>query len=456
MLNSMTINLIFTCSFVVALGGPTSFRSRDVGLSSSTRVSARSFPSIHNRAYHQGLRLAPSGRYAVPAVAPLRRSIVSLRQADRYNVAHAAMAEEAPIETTKKFNPLAILVKPIVLLIVALARVLMFVLYPVLFPVIKWLETPSRPYATNQSVGSAYDDWTREGILEHYWGEHIHMGSYTSLAQQKGYSKNDDFITAFLRATYGWLANGLKDFKAAKYDFSAEMLEWSGAKSPKKILDVGCGIGGTSRYLAKRFPDAEILGITLSPEQVKRATGLAKEAGLNNVKFQVTNALNMTFKDDSFDLVWGCESGEHMPDKKKYVEEMARVLAPGGNMVIATWCERDPIPPFTPEERKHLDFMYEEWAHPFFISISSYKKLMADTGKLMNIETADWVERTLPSWRHSIWVGAWSPWFWMKLVAKNPVTMLRIIREIYTLEKYHKAMVDGLMGYGMMKAVKQR
>lgn len=49
-----------------------------------------------------------------------------------------------------------------------------------------------------------------------------------------------------------------------------------------------------------------------------------------NAKFQVTNALDMTFEDESFDLVWACESGEHMPDKGKYIEEMTRVLKPGG------------------------------------------------------------------------------------------------------------------------------
>jgi SAM-dependent methyltransferase len=45
---------------------------------------------------------------------------------------------------------------------------------------------------------------------------------------------------------------------------------------------------------------------------------------------QVMDALAMKFPDNSFDLVWACESGEHMPDKKKYVEEMVRVLKPGG------------------------------------------------------------------------------------------------------------------------------
>ena len=45
---------------------------------------------------------------------------------------------------------------------------------------------------------------------------------------------------------------------------------------------------------------------------------------------QVMNALEMEFEDDTFDLVWACESGEHMPDKAKYVQEMTRVLKPGG------------------------------------------------------------------------------------------------------------------------------
>ena len=42
------------------------------------------------------------------------------------------------------------------------------------------------------------------------------------------------------------------------------------------------------------------------------------------------NALEIEFEDDTFDLVWACESGEHMPDKAKYVQEMTRVLKPGG------------------------------------------------------------------------------------------------------------------------------
>jgi len=317
-----------------------------------------------------------------------------------------------------------------------------------------WLHTPSRPYNAEEnknSVRAEYDEWTREGVLEHYWGEHIHMGSYSPMDKQEGYNRDDNAVMSFFRATFGGY---LKNFKAAKLDFTIEMCEWSGATGPKKILDVGCGIGGTSRYLARRFPDAQVLGITLSPEQVERGTKLAQEAGLTNVKFQVTDALNTGFDSDSFDLVWACESGEHMPDKKKYVEEMARVLAPGGNMVIATWCQRDPDPPFTPEEKEQLQYVYDEWSHPYFISIADYANFMKGTGVLKSVETDDWTERTLPSWRHSIWVGVWNPWFWMKVMLARPKAFLGFLRDAYCLERFHRGMRKGLLTFGMMKAVK--
>lgn len=157
-------------------------------------------------------------------------------------------------------------------------------------------------------------------------------------------------------------------------------------------------------------PSSTVTGITLSKNQVSRATELATASGINNVKFNVMDALNMSFPDNSFDVVWACESGEHMPDKKKYIEEMTRVLKPGGRIVIATWCQRDDRSiPFSNKERKILDFLYSEWTHPYFISIEAYAELMKNTGVLEVIKTDDWNKQTIPSWRHSIWVGVFDP-----------------------------------------------
>jgi ubiquinone/menaquinone biosynthesis C-methylase UbiE len=57
--------------------------------------------------------------------------------------------------------------------------------------------------------------------------------------------------------------------------------------------------------------------------------------------FQVADALQQPFNDNSFDLVYSMESGEHMPIKQKFVSELARVCAPGGRILIVTWCHRD-------------------------------------------------------------------------------------------------------------------
>ena len=67
----------------------------------------------------------------------------------------------------------------------------------------------------------------------------------------------------------------------------------------------------------------------MSKSQVRRGTDLAAEQGLGNCSFKAMDALHMGYPDNSFDLVCACESGEHMPDKKAYVEEMTRVLKPG-------------------------------------------------------------------------------------------------------------------------------
>jgi len=102
----------------------------------------------------------------------------------------------------------------------------------------KFLDKGSRKY-TEDSVATEYDAWTQDGILEYYWGEHIHLGYYNSEEMAAGYKK--------------------KNFIEAKYDFTREMMSFGGmdkeliGQDNLKVLDVGCGVGGTSRFIAKQL-----------------------------------------------------------------------------------------------------------------------------------------------------------------------------------------------------------
>lgn len=86
-------------------------------------------------------------------------------------------------------------------------------------------------------------------------------------------------------------------------------------------------------------------------------------------------------------------------------------------------------------------------------SIGGRFSRLQGTGQLEKVETADWTAPTLPSWRHSIWVGVYNPW--PVILKLNPLIWYKVLREIVTLERMHRAFDSGLMQYGMMKAVKK-
>ena len=99
-----------------------------------------------------------------------------------------------------------------------------------------------------------------------------------------------------------------------------------------------------------------------------------------------------------------------------------------------------------------LDFLYSEWTHPYFISISDYSRLLRDAPHgLAEVRTADWTPQTIASWLHSIWVGVFDPW----PVFSRPRLWWKTFRDGLTLVRMHKSFANKLMQYGMMTAVKR-
>lgn len=211
------------------------------------------------------------------------------------------------------------------------------------------------------------------GVWEATWGEHMHHGYY------------------------GADGTAVKDHYQAQIDLIEVLLRWGGVSGARRILDLGCGIGGSSLYLAGKF-DAEVVGITLSPVQARRARARAAAVGLaDRVRFQVADALAPPYAAGGFDLVWSMESGEHMPDKRQFLRAAVQQMAPGGTFLMATWCHRPTPPVLTAAELRFLDRLYAVYHLPYIISNAQYARIAAEVG-LTNVATADWTQAVAPFW----------------------------------------------------------
>jgi tocopherol O-methyltransferase len=227
-----------------------------------------------------------------------------------------------------------------------------------------------------QQIQQFYD--ASSGLWENIWGEHMHHGYYGVDGQKK------------------------LDRRQAQIDLIEELLRWSAYQSlaAPKIIDIGCGIGGSSLYLADKL-QGEVVGITLSPVQANRAQERAAAAKLSDrATFKVANALDIPYPDNTFDLVWTLESGEHMPDKEKFLRECYRVMKPGGQIIMATWCHRSTegqAGALTPQETNHLQKIYDVYCLPYVISLPDYEEIVTKCG-FQGMRSADWSVAVAPFW----------------------------------------------------------
>ena len=137
-----------------------------------------------------------------------------------------------------------------------------------------------------------------------------------------------------------------------------------------------------------------------------------------------------------------------MSDKIRCVEEMTRVLKPGGTIVMTRWCKQQNE--FDFGDWSALDFLYTpEWSasRPHLVSINDYKKMLLDTSAYSSVESRDWSEETLPTWRNSrralLWAGAWP--------ASRNIGAQRAARGA---ELVHEAFSRGFLQYGVLHATK--
>ncbi|MFW5328853.1 class I SAM-dependent methyltransferase [Hydrogenophaga sp. ZJX-1] len=113
-----------------------------------------------------------------------------------------------------------------------------------------------------------------------------------------------------------------------------ELARAAGLDATQRVLDVGSGVGGTSRCLAKTF-GCRVTGIDLTDGYCRAAAMLCEKVGLTDlVDYRQGDATSLPFDDGAFDVVWTEHAAMNIADKPRLYREMHRVLKPGGTLAI--------------------------------------------------------------------------------------------------------------------------
>jgi tocopherol O-methyltransferase len=162
-------------------------------------------------------------------------------------------------------------------------------------------------------------------IIEHYdfaspyyrslWGEHLH---------------------------HGYWIRGDESKETAQIQLIEHLAQLAHVRAGSRVLDIGCGYGGSSLYLAKKY-GASATGITISPVQVEMAKEAAAKASLD-ATFLLMDAENMQFA-QPFDLLWSVESISHYHDPRGFFASAVKLLKPGGCFALTDWFQKESISP---------------------------------------------------------------------------------------------------------------
>jgi tocopherol O-methyltransferase len=200
-----------------------------------------------------------------------------------------------------------------------------------------------------------------------FWGEHLHHGYWDA-----------DLSSA-----------------QAQVRLIERLAEQARVPRGARVLDIGCGLGGSAFWLAYQF-DCNVIGMTISPVQARMANKKAKARGLRDrVQFHVKDANQWQPDPESVDMVWIMESSEHFRNKKEFFKRCASVLKPGGVLAVCAWLRRDG-PPMSEDEQKLVATIGEAMLTASLDSLSDYQKWMGEAGFTMVAaeDITRYVERT--------------------------------------------------------------
>jgi tocopherol O-methyltransferase len=218
----------------------------------------------------------------------------------------------------------------------------------------------------------------------------------------------------------------------------------------ERVLDAGCGVGGSSLWLAQKR-GAQVVGITPVASQVARARRFAARHKLTDrVRFEQADYTCTPFAPASFDVVWSIESLCHAPDKAAFYREAARLLRPGGRLVVAEYIRA--ARPLDAAGELLLHEWLDGWAIPDLDTRAEHLNHLAAAG-LTEARLDDVTAHTRPSLRQLYRMSFWS----FPLAVIGRATGIRSAIQhgnvIGSLRQY-QALERGLWFYSILSAVK--
>lgn len=250
---------------------------------------------------------------------------------------------------------------------------------------------------------------------------------------------------------YGTWDKGIHDLSAALENTNRVLMELSKISEHDKVLDAGCGVGGAAFYLNKKR-NIEVNGISLSNKQINLANKIARQNNLTDkVSFHVMDFTQTTFDNESFDVVWACESVCHCEDKAMFVKEAYRVLKKGGRLILSDFClTEDGLR----DKHKLIKRWGNSWSVSNFISASSFSKLLNQEGfsQVQILDHTSKIEKSAKRLYYASILGAIPSILYNKLHPK----ISRFAKSHYKCGYYqYRALKKNLWRYNIVLAIKR-
>lgn len=191
---------------------------------------------------------------------------------------------------------------------------------------------------------------------------------------------------------YGFYDESARNHEHAVTNMIATLAETAKVRPHERVLDAGCGVGGSAVWLAKNC-GADVTGINISPSHIMKAEEFSRKSG-ENIAFLERDFTDTKLPDATFDVVWFLESGCYADAKEDIVREAGRLLKTGGRLVVADGFLSSGS--CSGKDERHMRKWLDGWAIPNLASVQSFTSCLEEAG-FTNISYRNITENVMPS-----------------------------------------------------------